>query len=96
MVKGDIVDSVYEKVGFTRSEAAQAVEAVFNVVKETLLRGEKVHIVGFGSFIVREKRKRIGRNPKTGLQIEISPRKVLTFKPSQILKDVVSNGSQKR
>lgn len=96
MVKADIIDSVYEKIGFTRSEAAEAVEAVFNVVKETLIRGEKIHIVGFGSFIVKDKKKRIGRNPKTGLQIEISPRKVLTFKPSQILKEVVSNDTYKR
>jgi len=96
MVKADIIDFVYEKVGFTRAEASEAVEVVFQVVKETLNRGEKVHIVGFGSFLVRNKKKRLGRNPKTGTQIEISPRRVLTFKPSQILKEVVNNGTGKR
>jgi len=69
------------------------VETVFDTVKETLERGEKIKISGFGNFVVRPKRSRVGRNPQTGKVIMISERKVLTFKPSQVLKDAL-NGSK--
>ena len=86
MTKADIIEAVYEKVGgFSKKEAAEIVETVFNVVKETLERGEKIKISGFGNFIVREKKSRVGRNPQTGEEIEISARRVLTFRPSQVL-----------
>ena len=65
---------------------AEIVELVFDTIKETLEKGERIKISGFGNFLVRQKRPRIGRNPQTGQEIEISARKVLTFKPSQILK----------
>ena len=91
MTKADIIEAVYEKVGgFSKKEAAEIVESVFNQVKETLERGEKIKISGFGNFIVREKKARIGRNPQTGEEITISARRVLTFKPSQVLKDVLN------
>src|SRR5262245_58717246 len=88
MTKADIIEAVYEKVGgFSKKEAAEIVESVFNQIKETLERGEKIKISGFGNFIVREKKARIGRNPQTGEEITISARRVLTFKPSQVLKN---------
>ena len=87
MTKADIVSSVYEKVGFSKKEAVRVVETIFDIVKEALERGEKVKISGFGNFVVRKKRTRRGRNPQTGGDIEISARKIMTFKPSQVLKD---------
>jgi integration host factor subunit alpha len=94
MTKADIIEAVYEKVGgFSKKEAAEIVETVFNVVKETLERGEKIKISGFGNFIVREKKSRVGRNPQTGQEIEISARKVLTFRPSQVLKSALNSPS---
>ena len=87
MTKVDIISSVYEKVGFSKKEAVRVVETIFDVMKETLDRGEKIKISGFGNFIVRKKRTRRGRNPQTGDDIEISARKILTFKPSQVLKN---------
>ena len=91
MTKADIIEAVYEKVGgFSKKEAAEIVETVFNVVKETLERGEKIKISGFGNFVVRQKKERVGRNPQTGDEIKISPRRVLTFKPSQVLKNGIN------
>ena len=90
MTKADIVESVYEKVGFSKKEAAQMVEMVFDIMKEILERGDKIKISGFGNFIVKEKKARKGRNPQTGNEIEISPRRVLTFKPSQALKKLLN------
>lgn len=86
MTKADLVESIYEKIGFSKKESADIVELVFDSIKETLEHGEKIKVSGFGNFVVRQKRPRIGRNPQTGDEIEISQRKVLTFKPSQILK----------
>ena len=87
MTKADIVESVYDKLGgFSKREAAEIVELVFETLKETLSHGEKVKIPGFGNFVVREKKSRMGRNPQTDEPILISARKVLTFKPSQVLK----------
>ena len=85
LVKADIVDLVYEKVGFTRQEAAQAVEILLGEIKNRLPEGEDVRISRFASFILRKKNARNARNPKTGESIRISPRTVLTFKPSKQL-----------
>lgn len=90
MTKADIVETVYEKIGFSKKEAADIVELVFDTLKETLEKGEKIKLSGFGNFVVRQKRPRIGRNPQTGQEIEITARKVLTFKPSQILKTALN------
>ena len=91
MTKADIIETVYEKVGFSKKESAEIVELVFDTMKETLERGEKIKISGFGNFIVREKKARIGRNPQTGDEIEISARRVLTFRPSQVLKQALNS-----
>src|SRR3954466_11191702 len=90
MTKADIVESLYEKVGFSKKEAADLVELVFDTIKSTLAQGQKIKISGFGNFVVREKRSRIGRNPQTGQSIEISARRVLTFRPSQVLRAEVN------
>jgi len=92
MIKADIIALVHEKIGFSRHESAEAVEATLDMLKEALQKGERVQIVGFGSFLVRPKKERVGRNPKTGEEIVIAPRKVLTFKPSKILRDLVNDG----
>ena len=85
LVKADIVNLVYEKVGFTRQEAAQAVDILFEEIKKRLSRGENVCISRFASFILRKKSGRNARNPKTGESLRINPRTVLTFKPSKQL-----------
>ena len=93
MIKADMVDRVYEKLGLSRTEAAEVVDKIFDTIKETLIKGEKVQIVGFVTFDLRYKNRRIGRNPKTGDEITIDSRRVLTFKTSRILRDVVNNGN---
>jgi integration host factor subunit alpha len=90
MTKADIIEGVYEKVGFSKKESAEIVELVFDTVKETLERGDKIKISGFGNFQVRHKNARVGRNPQTGREIEISARRVLTFRPSQVLKSALN------
>lgn len=91
MTKAEIIDAVYEKVGgFSKKEASEIVEAVFDTMKDVLADGEKIKISGFGNFVVHDKKQRIGRNPQTGEPIPISARKVLTFKASQVLKRVLN------
>lgn len=91
MTKADIIERVYEKVGgFSKKEAAEIVETVFRVMKDSLAANEKIKISGFGNFVVREKKKRMGRNPQTGQPIVIAPRHVLNFKPSQVLKNTLN------
>ncbi len=92
MTKAEIIENVYSKIGFSKKESSDIVELVFNTMKETLERGEKIKISGFGNFIVREKRPRVGRNPQTGQSIEITARRVLTFRPSQVLKMALNKG----
>jgi len=93
MTKADIIGRIYEKVGFSKKEATDVVEATFEVIKDCLGKGEKVKISGFGNFVVNSKRPRKGRNPQTGEEIVIGGRKVLTFKPSQIFKKHLNNVS---
>lgn len=94
MTKADIVEALYEKVGFSKKEAADLVELVFDSLKLTLAQGQKIKISGFGNFIVREKHSRVGRNPQTGQSIEITARRVLTFRPSQVLRAEVNSSLQ--
>jgi integration host factor subunit alpha len=90
MTKIDIIQDVYEKLGFSKKDAAKIVESVFEIMKESLARGEKIKISGFGNFSVKDKKSRRGRNPQTGSEIEISARKVLTFKSSQVLRKALN------
>jgi len=98
VTKADIVEHIYERVGFSKKESAELVERVFDIIKDTLARGEKVKISGFGNFVVREKNARKGRNPQTGEEIRLDARRVLTFKPSLVLKTVLNDdeGEQPR
>jgi integration host factor subunit alpha len=86
MTKGDIVERIYDKVGFSKKEANDVVESIFEILKQRFEKGEKVKISGFGNFVVNQKRPRKGRNPQTGEEITITGRRVLTFKASQVLK----------
>jgi len=93
ITKADIVEKVYQKIGFSKKESSELVELVFKSLKDSLEKGEKVKISGFGNFVVRQKDERIGRNPQTGEQIKISSRRVLTFRPSQVLKAMLNGES---
>ena len=91
MTKAEIVQALYTRVGgFSKKESADIVDLVFEMMKETLGKGEKIKISGFGNFVLRDKRQRPGRNPQTGDPIKISVRRVLTFKASQILKQALN------
>jgi integration host factor subunit alpha len=81
-----LAEAVYKTAHVSRVQSAALVEAFFREITECLVRGEPVRLASFGSFVVRERRRRVGRNPKTGRQVKISPRRVLLFKPSAILK----------
>src|SRR5689334_5930721 len=90
MTKADIVEKVKEKIGFCKEESSELVELVFDTMKTVLELGEKIKVCGVGNFVDRRKKERIGRNPQTGSQITISARKVLTFRPSQVLKAMLN------
>jgi integration host factor subunit alpha len=90
MTKADLVEDIYLKTGFSKKESAEIVEMVFDLMKTTLEDGEKIKLAGFGNFVVKEKATRKGRNPQTGDEIEISSRRILTFKPSQVLKSAIN------
>ena len=92
MTKADLVENIYQKTGFSKKESAEIVETVFDLIKSTLEEGEKIKIAGFGNFVVKEKATRRGRNPQTGDEIKISSRRILTFKPSQVLKYSINGG----
>jgi integration host factor subunit alpha len=94
MTKAELVSIVSDKCSFSRQESVWFVEQVFQILMETLERGGKVKISGFGNFVVREKRPRKGRNPYTGEEVMISGRRVLTFKPGLILRKAVNQGKQ--
>lgn len=93
MTKADLIESIYEKIGLPKKESADIVELVFEVIKGTLEKGENIKISGFGNFVVRDKKARLGRNPQTGEEMTISPRRVLTFKASQVLKQAINEKS---
>jgi len=93
LTKAELIDSVYEKVGFSKKEAADLVELMFESMKEELCKGQSIKISGFGKFRVRSKKARMGRNPQTGDAMVISARKVLTFTPSRILRDGINGKS---
>jgi integration host factor subunit alpha len=92
LTRADLMDVVSERIGRSRRACAAVVEATLAVIKEALQNGEPAKIVAFGRFTVRQKSARRGRNPKTGHPIIITPRKVLSFKASQSLRDVVNTG----
>ena len=90
VTRADLTEAVYQEVGLSRNESAQLVESVLEEIASTLARGESVKVSSFGTFSVRDKAERIGRNPKTGEEVPISPRRVLTFRASHVLKDRIN------
>jgi len=92
LTKADIVDSVHRRIGFSKKDSSEITEKVFEAIKKSLERGEHVKLSGFGKFEVRQKYSRRGRNPQTGEEIQIAPRKVLSFKASQILRQALIEG----
>jgi integration host factor subunit alpha len=92
MTKGDIVERISEKIGFSKKEASEVVDSIFEVLKSRLADGGKVKISGFGNFVVNQKRPRKGRNPQTGEEIIITGRRVLSFKASPVLKKAMNDG----
>ncbi len=90
MTRAHLSEAVYQEVGLSRNESAELVESVLNEISDALVRGEVVKLSSFGSFSVRQKGQRIGRNPKTGEEVPILPRKVLVFRASHVLKNRIN------
>ncbi|MAU53874.1 MAG: integration host factor subunit alpha [Roseovarius sp.] len=95
LTRMDLSEAVFREVGLSRNDAAQLVESVLTHISDALVRGEQVKISSFGTFSVRDKTARVGRNPKTGEEVPIQPRRVLTFRPSHLMKDRVAIGNKR-
>lgn len=95
LTRMDLSEAVFREVGLSRNESADLVESVLRHVSDALARGETVKISSFGTFSVRDKGPRVGRNPKTGEEVPIQPRRVLTFRPSHLMKDRVAAGNRR-
>ncbi|MFN3952924.1 MAG: integration host factor subunit alpha [Pararhodobacter sp.] len=96
LTRMDLSEAVFRAVGLSRNESAQLVESVIQHMSDALVTGEQVKISSFGTFSVRAKTARLGRNPKTGEEVPISPRRVLSFRPSHLMKERVSRGNMRR
>jgi len=92
LTRADLAEAINRKVGLSRAESLALVESILDRMSDAMASGENVKISGFGTFILRDKNERIGRNPKTGVEVPITPRRVLTFRASQILKDRILEG----
>lgn len=92
LTRADLAEVINRKMGFSRAESLALVESILEHMSSALTRGENVKVSGFGTFLLRDKNQRIGRNPKTGVEVPITPRRVLTFRASQILKDRIAKG----
>jgi integration host factor subunit alpha len=92
LTRADLADAVNRKMGLSRAESLGLVESILGHMSDALAGGENVKISGFGTFLLRDKAQRVGRNPKTGVEVPITPRRVMTFRASQLLKDRVANG----
>ncbi|MGD9811375.1 MAG: integration host factor subunit alpha [Sphingobium sp.] len=90
LTRADLADRLNSKIGLSRAESARIIESIIDLMCDALAKGENVKISGFGTFVLRDKTERVGRNPKTGIEVPISPRRVLTFRPSQIMRDYVA------
>jgi integration host factor subunit alpha len=96
LTRADLAETVVQKVGLPRNESQELVELVIKVLSERLAEGEAVKLSSFGSFNIREKGERVGRNPKTGQEVPITPRRVLVFRPSNIMKERINDGLGRR
>ena len=92
LTRMDLSEAVFREVGLSRNESADLVETVLSLMSDALVKGEQVKISSFGTFSVRDKNARIGRNPKTGEEVPLTPRRVLTFRPSHLMKERVASG----
>lgn len=92
LTRADLAETINRKMGLSRAESLDLVEAILAHMCESMSDGENVKISGFGSFVLRDKKERIGRNPKTGVEVPITPRRVITFRASQLLKDRIAKG----
>ncbi len=92
LTRADLADAVHREIGLSRTESAQLVETVLDRICDALIEGSNVKISSFGSFVLRKKGLRVGRNPKTGVEVPIEPRTVLTFRPSQLLRESINRG----
>ncbi|HEY0901403.1 MAG TPA: integration host factor subunit alpha [Micavibrio sp.] len=90
ITRADLAEAVYAQVGLSRNESASLVEVVLDEIADTLIKGDNVKISSFGSFSIRQKGERVGRNPKTGVEVPILPRRVLVFRASHVLKDAIN------
>lgn len=94
MTRADLSEAVYQEIGLSRAESAMLVEQVLDLISDTLVAGHNVKLSSFGSFVLRQKGGRMGRNPKTGEEVPIDPRRVLTFKASQVMRDRINKGDK--
>jgi integration host factor subunit alpha len=90
ITRAELSEAVYQRIGLSRTDSSELVELVLREISDTLAAGETVKLSSFGSFLVRDKGARVGRNPKTGIEVPIEPRRVLSFKPSNILKQRIN------
>ncbi len=90
LTRADLAELINRRIGFSRAESAVLVEQILDTIADALLRGENVKVSGFGTFVLRDKSGRVGRNPKTGVEVPITPRRVLTFRASQIMRDRIT------
>ncbi len=90
LTRADLSEAVHRQIGLSRSESADLVKSVLDLVSDTLVEGKTVKLSSFGTFMVRHKNGRVGRNPKTGEEVPITPRRVLVFRPSQVMKNVIN------
>ncbi len=92
LTRADLAETINRKMGFSRAESLDLVEEILAKMCGAMSEGENVKITGFGSFVLRDKKERIGRNPKTGVEVPITPRRVMTFRASQLLKERIAKG----
>ncbi|PZU58939.1 MAG: integration host factor subunit alpha [Sphingobium sp.] len=92
LTRADLADSLNRQIGLSRAESASMVESILDMMGDALERGENVKISSFGTFVLRDKTQRIGRNPKTGVEVPIGPRRVLTFRASQSMRERIARG----
>ncbi len=93
LTRADLAESINRRVGLSRADSLNMVEAILDQMCDALAEGENVKISGFGTFLLRDKSERVGRNPKTGVEVPITPRRVMTFRASQMLKDRIAASS---
>lgn len=93
LTRADLAEAVHRNIGLSRAESAGMVEQILDHMSDALERGENVKISGFGSFVLRDKGERMGRNPKTGIEVPIAPRRVLTFRASQMMRERIVKAS---